>query len=76
LRKLTKEQHAKITEAVVTDGVFHAVEQVIDAILEELDLELDESEWIQWEVKIHKEIGDDDDWEADGRGPEPLLDKP
>jgi hypothetical protein len=76
-RELTQEQLDKLNEAMTTDGIFHVIELAIDHALEQMpELELGEDEYICWHVEIGKEIGDDDPWEATGRGPEPMLDKP
>jgi len=57
-RKLTDTQHELLTEAVITDGVFHVVELLLDHALESMpDLELGEDEYICWSVVIGKEIG-------------------
>lgn len=82
MRQLTKHDHNLLQEAIDnSDGIFECVERVIGYVLEqhpEIEECLEEDDYLQWRVVLEREIGDgsDDGWDANGRGPEPLLDKP
>ena len=82
MRKLTEHDHNVIQASIDnSDGIFQTVELAIEIALEihpEIAETLEESDHIMWRVVIDRELGnwDDDGWDANGRGPEPLLDKP
>ena len=60
MSRLSKDQRTYLESAIMSDGVYETIDRQLTAVLEDADIPLTDNQYICWEIKIKRTIGEDE----------------